>query len=57
MLDDGEVRVHEVWTVDGHARSIPEVADRSDEASRVNVLETLVAAEEGSQPATLSGRL
>ena len=30
LLDDGEVRVHEVWTIDGHARSIPEVADGGD---------------------------
>ena len=47
LLDDGEIRVHEVWTVDGHARSIPEVADRTDEASRVNVLETLMAGRRG----------
>src|SRR6266404_7448581 len=52
LLDDGEVRVHEVWTVDGHARSIPEatdpeVVDRTNEASRVNVLETLMAGRVG----------
>src|SRR6266481_9612741 len=47
LLDDREVRVHEVRAVDGHARSIPEVADRSGEASRVNVLQTLVAGRRG----------
>ena len=47
LLDDGKVRVHEVWTVDGQARSIPEVADRTDKASRVNVLEILMAGRRG----------
>src|SRR5882724_93755 len=39
LLDDGKVRIHEVRTVNGHARGMPEMVDGFREARFVDVLQ------------------